>query len=114
MALFKVELLSQSRMTHFIEADTREEAEHFAVNGGTDEASQVFLGDTVFSCEQIKRKHFDRWLENEKESYGTNCPHWLGDDLIQQAEPIYENLVAKAAFRDMGTSLILSSENETE
>lgn len=110
MALFKVELISQFRMTHFIEADTCEEAEHFAVNGGTDEASQVFLGDTVFSCQKIKRKHFERWLENEKESYGTNCAHWLGDDLIQQADTVCEDPVAKAAFRNMGTSLILNSE----
>lgn len=114
--LYRIDSISQFRMTYFIEAKSLEDAlDEFTMrDSGSDEdffdeSDQEFLGETVFRAEESDYYQFNK-LISEKRS-GTSW--WMGDKLIRKVryetdtdEPDSEE-IGKEVFKDLGASLIL-------
>jgi hypothetical protein len=124
MPLFKVETISQFRMTYFIEAECVEHAMDEVVmrDSGSDkdffdEAAQEHIGEHIFSAEKISRKRFEKLVEAEKaKGFASGMSHWLDyDRLIRKIDynwtpdkPLggVEDLPAEV-FKNMATSMII-------
>ena len=124
MALYKVETISQFKMTYFIEADEKDHANDAIVmkDSGNeedffDDAHQEHLGEVIFSTEEITKTQFNTWLNEQRVlGYGSNCSHWMGDKLIHKIDyddmPIQyadtdEEFTSANVFRNTASRLIL-------
>lgn len=83
--LFVVDTVSTFRVRYVIEAESLEHAYDEVTMRGTssedefEEFSQEWLGDTIFDGREIKKKHFNKMLKEDK-----NCNAWMGDKLIRK------------------------------
>jgi hypothetical protein len=91
--LFVVETISTFRNTYVIEADELEHAydEVTMIDSGNEDDSfeyvtQRYLGETISSGRQIKRKDFDAMLEDLEHDKNENCSHWMGERLIRKID----------------------------
>ena len=91
--LFVVETISMFRHTYVIEAKSLEHAydEVTMRDSGSaaddfEEVTQRFLGETIASGRQIKRKDFDGLLDNFMNDKDESCSHWMGDKLIRKID----------------------------
>lgn len=87
MPLHKIETITTSRSVYFVEAPDIETAKHEVCAGYANPASDDFLGELVSTAAQVKRKHFDKWLQHEQElGRDSNASYWMGDALIHHVE----------------------------
>lgn len=84
--LFIVDTISTFRVRYVIEAKTLEDAYDEVTmkdSGNEDdhfeEFSQKWLGETIVDGREIKMKHFNRMLEEDKD-----CNAWMGEKLIRK------------------------------
>ena len=111
--LYRIDALSQFRMTYFIEAKSLEHAldEFVCKDSGSDkdffyEVDQEHLGETIFLAEESDYYQFNKFLAEKR----PGCSWWMGDKLIRKVdygddEPT-EDEVGKEVFKAIGTSLI--------
>ena len=115
--LYRIDALSQFRMTYFIEAKSLEHAldEFVCKDSGSDkdffyEVDQEHLGETIFLAEESDYYQFNKFLA-EKRSGSSWCSWWMGDKLIRKVDygdgdESTEDEVGKEVFKAIGTSLI--------
>ncbi len=84
--LFVVDTISTFRQRYVIEAESLEHAydEVTMRDSGSEEDdfeefSQKWLGETIIDGREIKMKHFNKMLEEDKE-----CSGWMGEKLIRK------------------------------
>lgn len=110
--LFRIDTISQFRMTYFIEAKTLEHAldELTLKDSGSekdffDEVDQEHIGETIFRAEESDYYQFNKLLSEKR----SGSSWWMGDKLIRKVdygEESTEDEVGKKVFKDLGTSLI--------
>lgn len=86
--LFVVDTISTIRLRYVIEAESLEHAydEVTMRDSGNsdddfDEFSQEWLGETIIDGRQIKMKHFNKMLGEDK-----GCSSWMGEKLIRKID----------------------------
>jgi len=86
--LFVVDTISTFRQRYVVEAECLEHAydEVTMVNSGDPadafgEFSQLWLGETIVDGREIKMKHFNKMLVEDKE-----CSSWMGENLIRRID----------------------------
>lgn len=86
--LFVVDTISTFRQRYVIEAESLEHAyDEVTMCDSGDEAdafeefSQKWLGETIIDGREIKMKHFNKMLEEDKE-----CCAWMGEKLIRKID----------------------------
>lgn len=84
--LFVVDTISTFRQRYVIEAESLEHAydevtmrDSGSEDDDFEEFSQKWLGETIIDGREIKMKHFNKMLEEDKE-----CCGWMGEKLIRK------------------------------
>jgi hypothetical protein len=84
--LFIVDTISTFRQRYVIEAESLEHAydevtmrDSGSEDDDFEEFSQKWLGETIIDGREIKMKHFNKMLEEDKE-----CCGWMGEKLIRK------------------------------
>lgn len=86
--LFVVDTISTFRQRYVIEAESLEHAydevtmrDSGSEDDDFEEFSQKWLGETIIDGREIKMKHFNKMLEEDKE-----CCGWMGEKLIRKID----------------------------